>query len=114
MSTSDLFPRRGEIYWVNMDPALGTEIQKTRPAVILSCNIGNQKGSRVIVAPLTSTVKEVYRFEVLTELGTTKSKILLDQMRAVDKRRLLKKIDDLDFDVMKSVEEVLKVILALT
>ena len=48
------YPRRGDLYWVNLDPVVGTEIAKTRPVVIISNDIGNEFSSRVIVAPLTT------------------------------------------------------------
>ena len=48
------FPHRGEIYWVNLDPTVGTEISKTRPALIISNNIGNHYSGRVTVAPISS------------------------------------------------------------
>ena len=86
-------PRRGEIYWVNLDPIVGTEISKTRPALIVSNDVGNQYASRVIVAPITSQgIERAYPFEVLVQAGegglTRPGKVLLDQIRTVDKRRL--------------------------
>ncbi len=77
------FPQRGEIYWVNLDPTIGTEIDKTRPALIISNDIGNQYSDRVIVAPTTSqNIGRVYPFEVLIPRGeaglTQDSKALLD------------------------------------
>lgn len=63
-------PRRGEIYWVNLDPTVGSEIAKTRPALIISNDIGNQYADRVIVAPISSgSVKKVYPFEVRLNAG---------------------------------------------
>jgi len=57
-------PQRGEIYWVNLDPAIGSEIAKTRPALIISNNIGNQYADRVIVVPISSgNANKVYPFE---------------------------------------------------
>ncbi len=87
------FPRRGEVYWVNLDPTVGTEIAKTRPALIVSNDIGNQYSARVIVAPITSRgVDRAYPFEVVVLAGegglAQASKILLDQIRSVDKQRL--------------------------
>ena len=87
------YPQRGEIYWVSLDPTIGSEIAKTRPAVVVSNNIGNQHADRVIVAPLTTgNVSKIYPFEVKLEGGeggvAQTSKILLDQIRTVDKARL--------------------------
>jgi len=57
------YPKRGEIYWIQLDPTVGTEIQKTRPCLILSNNSQNKKGTRVIAAPITSKLKTLYPFE---------------------------------------------------
>lgn len=63
-----IFPRRGEIYWVRLDPTVGTEIAKTRPAVIISSDNGNEHADRVIVAPITSgDLERVYPFERLAD-----------------------------------------------
>lgn len=91
------FPRRGEIYWVDLDPIIGSEIAKTRPALVISNDIGNQFAERVIVAPISSaSTTKVYPFEVLLEpadggLPRT-SKVLMDQIRTVDKQRLGKRV----------------------
>jgi mRNA interferase MazF len=79
------YPRRGDIYWVNLDPVIGTEIAKTRPAVIISNNIGNEYSAWVIVAPVTTGGSgKVYPFEVLipaTEGGLPQSsKVVLDSL----------------------------------
>lgn len=64
------FPRRGEVYWVNLDPTVGSEIAKTRPAVIISNDVGNQYADRVIVAPISSSgMSRVYPFEVRLNTG---------------------------------------------
>ena len=65
-----IFPQRGEIYWVSLDPTIGSEIAKTRPALIISNDIGNQHADRVIVAPIsTANVSKVYPFEVKLAAG---------------------------------------------
>lgn len=107
------YPKRGEIYWVQLDPTIGTEIQKTRPCVILSNNSQNKKGARVIAAPITSKVKTVYPFEAKIILKDRECKVLLDQIRALDRRRIASRIGSIDPLVMLQVEEALKVALAL-
>ena len=87
------YPRRGEVYWVRLDPVLGSEIAKTRPAVIISNDIGNEFSARVIVAPLTTGgLERVYPLEVLIpahEGGLPQaSKVVLDHIRTLDKQRL--------------------------
>ena len=62
-SIKDKAIKRGEVYWVNLDPTIGTEIQKTRPAVIFSNNIQNRVSSRVVVIPITSNSDKMFPFE---------------------------------------------------
>ena len=65
------FPKRGDIYWVDLDPTKGTEIQKTRPGLIVSNDEANEFSSIVMVAPITSNVKKIYPFQVLVNLKAT-------------------------------------------
>lgn len=107
------FPRRGEIYWVNLDPTIGTEIAKTRPALIISNDIGNQYADRVIVAPITTrNMDRVYPFEVFVPRGegglAQNSKVLLDQIRAIDKRRLGNLIGGLSVERMAQVNQAIR------
>ena len=106
------FPQRGEIYWVNLDPTVGSEINKTRPGLIVSNNIGNEISCWVIVAPITSSAKPPYPFEVAIELNETPCKILLDQIRAIDKMRLGDKITLATEKCIEEVEKALKIVLA--
>lgn len=108
------FPQRGDVFWVAMDPAIGSEIKKTRPGVVISNDDNNIESPRVIVAPITSTVKKVYRFEVEIDHDDLQGKIMLDQIRTVDKSRLLKKITHLDATTMDLVDDALKISLALS
>lgn len=79
--------QRGDVYWCQLDPTVGTEIQKTRPALVISHDDMNAHLPRVIIAPLTSKGQpEAYRPEVVFQ--KRKARILLDQIRSVDKRRL--------------------------
>lgn len=112
------FPRRGEVYWVNLDPTVGTEIATTRPAVIISNDLGNEYSARVIVAPLTSRgTGRVYPFEVLIPAGegglTETSKVALDQIRAIDKRRLGQRIGVLTASRMRDVDQAIRRSLAV-
>ncbi len=107
------FPKRGEIYWVKLDPTVGSEINKTRPALVVSNDSGNEYGQRVIVAPITSSVKKVYPFEVKLEIEQREGKALLDQLRSVDKQRLSKKLSTLDYETMQLVNKALKIALDL-
>ena len=86
---------RGDVYWVNLDPVVGSEIQKTRPALVVSPNDMNAMLPRVIIAPITSAGQPMgCRPDVIFQ-GKT-ARILLDQVRCVDKIRLGKKMGKID------------------
>ena len=108
------FPKRGGIYWVNLDPAIGAETQKTRPALVVSNDIGNEMSSIITVAPITSKVKNIYPFEVKVSVDGKPGKIMLNQCRAVDKSRLIRVIGAVDQKTMKSIEDALKVVFGLS
>lgn len=112
------FPRRGEIYWVNLDPTVGSEIAKTRPAVIISNDIGNEYADRVIVAPITSGgLAKVYPFEVRISAGEAglprDSKAVLDQIRTLDKRRLGQRLGALSSQRMAEVDQSIRLSLSV-
>ncbi len=85
------FPKRGDIYWIVLEPAVGAETRKLRPCIIISGNIGNQYSPLVMVAPITSNTQKIYPFEVQFNLVDRKCKVMLNQARAFDKSRLGKK-----------------------
>jgi len=91
---------QGDIYIVNLDPTVRTEIGKTRPGMIISVNAMNNNSPRLIVAPISSKTRKIYPFEVPISKGRAgldkDSKIMLDQLRSLDKKRLQKKIGTLD------------------
>jgi mRNA interferase MazF len=87
--------RRGEVYWVNLDPTVGTEIKKSRPALVVSPDDMNVMLPRVIVAPITSKGQPLgCRPEVV--LDGKSARILLDQVRSVDKKRLAGKLGEIE------------------
>ena len=81
-------PRWGDVYWVALDPVHGTEIQKTRPALVISNDSCNAFGSRVVVLPMTSNVETLYPGEALVTVQGKPARVLGDQIRSVDKSRL--------------------------
>lgn len=112
------FPLRGEIYRVNLDPTIGSEIAKTRPALIISNDTGNQYAGRVIIAPITTAnVEKVYPFEVKLSIGeggvSQPSKILLDQIRTVDKSRLGIKLGVIPKSRIEEVNRAIRLSLAV-
>ena len=86
--------KRGEVYWVNLDPTIGTEIKKTRPALIVSPDDMNAALPRVIIAPLTSKGQPLGCRPQVKFAGKS-ARILLDQLRSVDKRRLAGKMGEI-------------------
>ena len=94
--------RRGEVYWVNLDPTIGTEIKKTRPALVVSPDDMNAALPRVIIAPLTSKGQPLGCRPEVT-VGGKRARILLDQLRCVDKIRLTSKIGEIDHSLWHPV-----------
>jgi mRNA interferase MazF len=86
---------RFEVYYVNLDPTIGSEIKKTGPCVIISPNEMNHHISTLIIAPLTSRLRN-YPTRIPCKVAGKQGQIVLDQIRTVDKVRLLKKIDTLN------------------
>jgi mRNA interferase MazF len=98
---------RGEVWWVRFDPSVGGEIQKTRPAIILSSDRSNRNLNRVQVVPLTSKVERLYPSEAFVTLEGKKAKALADQLTTVSKLRvnMIGKLSDSD---LRAVESVVK------
>ena len=109
--------KRGEVYSVNLDPTIGAEIQKTRPALVVSNDLSNLHAQTVTVLPLTSSTDKVYPFEVLLIPGTfgnqEPSKVKANQVRTVDKRRLGKLLGLLPDDAMPRVNAAMRLHLEL-
>ena len=96
-----------EIVLVNLDPTIGSEMQKTRPAVILSPNEMNKYLNTVVIAPVTSSSKN-YPTRVEVNHNKTKGWIVLDQIRTIDRQRITKKLDNLTEKDIKKVKNILK------
>ena len=97
---------RFDIYYVNLDPTVGSEIKKTRPCVVISPDEMNRHIRTVIIAPLTK-VKRDYPTRISCVVEGKKGQIVLDQIRTIDKLRLVRKIDTLSKIVQKKVLSVL-------
>lgn len=93
---------RGEVYWVNLEPTIGTEIKKTRPALIVSPDDLNTALPRVIIAPITSKGQPLGCRPQVVFMGKN-ARILLDQIRSVDKRRLMGKMGEIELSVWHPV-----------
>jgi mRNA interferase MazF len=112
------YPRRGEIYVTTLDPALGHEIKKTRPTLVIQNDISNQYGQTTIVAAITSRVSTPpYPNEAIIQPGSSGlqavSTVRLDQLRTVDRRRLLKRLGSADAEAMRQVDLAIKASLGL-
>ncbi len=110
--------KRGDIVLVNLDPVKGSEQGKIRPALIIQNDIGNKYSPITIIAPITS---KIFTKEFPTNVQIESkysgldidSTILLNQIRAIDKSRIIKKLKKLDNDVMKKVNLAIKISLDL-
>ena len=111
--------RRGEIYWVNLDPTIGSEIKKTRPALVVSNDQNNQFAETVTILPVTSQAHSVYPFEVAVKKGMgglkEDGKIKANQIRTVDKQRLSARPvgSVLPESLMEQVVQAMKIHLAM-
>ncbi|WP_418890419.1 type II toxin-antitoxin system PemK/MazF family toxin [Dentiradicibacter hellwigii] len=105
--------RRGEVWWVEFDPSVGSEIRKTRPAVIVSNDAANRHLARVVVVPMTSNTGRQYPGEALVTVAGQSSKAMADQIMAADKTRLKGQLGTLSKADMLAVEDAIKVHLAL-
>jgi mRNA interferase MazF len=113
------FPHRGDLYWVNLDPTIGSEIKKTRPCVVISPDAANQAGPLVIVAPVSKAEgKKAFFHEVLLPKGTAGLsfdwKIKVFQLRCVDKGRLgPNRIGALPPDLVRHLNEKIRIVTGL-
>ena len=105
---------RGEVWWVDFEPSVGGEIQKQRPAVIVSNDAANKHLNRVQVVPLTTSVDRVYPSEALVKVRGKKHNSIADQLTTVSKRRLQNRVGRLSKTDMQAVEQAIKVQLELT
>ena len=96
-----------DIYWTDLDPTKGSEIQKTRPCVVISPNEMNHNIKTVIIAPLTSTSKD-YPSRVKVEFDRRIGWIVLDQIRSLDKRRFIKKLGKLNKETIISIKRIIQ------
>src|SRR5438552_17601542 len=114
------YPKRGEIYLTALDPTLGREIKKARPALIIQNDVSNRLTEITIVAPITSTVRfPLNPVHVLLPADQTTglsvvSVALFNQIRAVDKLRLIKKLGSVDEETLTGVDEAISISLGLT
>ena len=109
--------KRGSVWLANLDPTVGSEIRKTRPVVVVSNDVNNANNSVVTILPITSNTAHLYSFEILLPKGTAglpkDSKAKADQIRTIDKSRLIKVIGALKDNFVDSIDHAVKLHLAL-
>lgn len=113
MTRSEAAVRRGQIWWVNFEPAVGGEIRKTRPAVIVSNNAANKYLNRVQVVPLSSSVGKLYPSEALVTVKGKPNKAKADQLATVSKSRLERRLGKATPAQMKAIERAIRIQLGL-
>jgi len=99
---------RGEVWWVNLEPSIGGEIRKKRPAIIVSNNAANKFLNRVQVIPITSNTDRLFPSEAYVTVAGKKGKAMADQLATVSKQRLSKRIGSVSDDEMNMVVEAIK------
>ncbi len=105
--------KRGEIWWIDFNPSIAGEIQKKRPAIIVSNNSANKFLNRIQVVPLTSNIDHLYPCETYVVINKKKRKAMADQIATVSKKRLSKKMGNISMEDMCHVEQVIKIQLEL-
>lgn len=110
--------QRGDVVVVNLDPTIGVEIKKTRPAIVVSNNSINQFSQLVVVVPLTKNTRHLSPSHAVIPKGVARltftSKAVTEQVKAVDKRRLVKRLGNLTPSLLEEVERALKNTLAFS
>jgi mRNA interferase MazF len=109
----DAAPHRGEVWLVSFDAAVGGEVQKTRPVVVLSNDTANTLLNRVQVVPISSQIDQLYPSEAGVTLNGSRRKAMADQLTTASKRRLLRRLGVLSADDLDAVVRVVCVQLGI-
>ena len=104
---------RGEVWWVDFNPSVGGEIQKQRPAVIVSNDVSNRILNRLQVVPLTTNTRRIYSGETLVTLNGRHNKAMANQLTSVSKLRVLNRAGRISTEDMRKIEQVIMAQLGL-
>ena len=96
---------RGEVWWVDFNPSIGGEIQKQRPAVIVSNDVSNRTLNRLQVVPLTRNTRRIYSGEALVTLNGRHNKAMANQLTSVSKLRVLNQAGRVSTEDMRKIEQ---------
>lgn len=109
--------KRGNVFLASLGPTIGNEINKTRPVIVISNDINNEFSNTVTVIPLTSNTIKIYPFEIFLKSGIANlpkdSKARTDQIRTIDKSRIIKEIGSIPSAIISDLENAIKVHLNL-
>jgi mRNA interferase MazF len=111
--TTDPWPRRGEVWLVAFGPSVGGEIQKTRPALVISNDSANAVLNRVQVVPISSQLDRLYPAEAYVSLDGNRRKAMADQITTASKRRLLPRLGALGKEDIDAANRVVRLQLGL-
>lgn len=106
-------PRRGEVWWVRLGPAVGSEIRKTRPCLVVGTNVLNERRRTVVVIPLSSSPQAAAPLLLPLNCAGRRVVAVLDQIRAVTKERFARRMGELSAEDLAAVEEALRLVLEL-
>ena len=109
--------KRGNVFLASLDPTVGNEINKTRPVIVISNDVNNEFSNTITVIPLTSNTIKIYPFEIFLKSGVANlpkdSKARTDQIRTIDKSRIIKEIGSLPSIIVSDLENAIKIHLNL-
>lgn len=110
--TGKKFPKKGDLYWVALDPSISSETKKTRPCLVISNDHGNELSDVIIIAPITSKIKKVYPFELETVVMNKPAKVMFNQVKTIDKSRLGHFIGKIELK-MQLVDQAIKLVFGI-
>lgn len=108
-----MIPRRGEVWWVRLDPTRGSEIKKTHPCLVVGTNVLNERRRTVVIVPLSTAPRSAPPLLVPVMCAGRKAVAVIDQIRAVTKELFTQRMGELSAQDLRSVEEALRLVLEL-